>query len=95
MVILNKGTVETIQADLVDTLANVTTLNSLGLKYDLYKDDPAETMILTNVATTNVGMKALPLIDTTNLAEGVYVLYIKFDSTPEHPRLGPIKFRVD
>jgi len=95
MVVLNKGTIEDIPVDIVETLGNVTTLNGLGLKYDLYKDNPAETVVILDVATNNTGMKALPLFDTTNLAEGNYVFFLKFASVPEYPRLGPFKFRVD
>jgi hypothetical protein len=50
---------------------------------------------LTAQAAQNEGMIALPLINTTLLAEGPYNVFIKFTAFPETPRLGPFKFRVD
>jgi len=41
------------------------------------------------------GMKILPLIDTTTLDEGPYDLFVTFSASPEIPRLGPFRFRVD
>lgn len=95
MVTLAKGTIEYLPIDVVDTLGTVTTLNGTGLKYDLYKDDPEETVVLIDVATNNNGLRALPLVDTSVLDEGEYCMWIHFDNVPEHPRLGPMKFRVD
>lgn len=92
LVTLAKGTIEHVPADIVDTLLNITTLTGTGLKYDIYQE---ETLIIADVATNNVLMRALPLIDTTTLSEGEYELFLHFDSIPEHPRLGPLKFRVD
>jgi len=103
MVTLTKGTVEFVPIKLLNVLGNVTTLDGLGLQHDLYMDDEAETVVYTGVATLNDGMIALPLIDTTQLIgappaempEGDYSIFIDFVSNPEHPRLGPFKFRLD
>lgn len=104
MVTLTKGTVEFVPIKLLNVLGNVTTLDGLGLKHDLFMDDEAETQLYTGHATLNDGMIALPLIDTTQLygsptpvamPEGDYNIFIDFASAPEHPRLGPFKFRLD
>lgn len=95
MVTLTKGTIEYVPIKVSDALGNLNTLDGTGLSYDLYHDDEAETVVLTNQSATNAGMIALPLVNTTALAEGDYRLFIKFQAFPETPRLGPYKFRVD
>lgn|SRR5574337_696500 len=97
MVTLTLGTKEFFPIKITDALDGITTLNGLGLAFDLYKDDEAETAIVTNVGCTNQGMIALPLIDTTTVgfAEGDYNVFLKFTLSPEIPRLGPFKLRVD
>lgn len=95
MVTLTKGTIEFLPVKVSEALGNIDTLDGTGLSYDLYHDDEAETVVLTNQSAQNEGMIALPLIDTTGLTEGPYSLFIKFTSFPETPRLGPYKFRVD
>ena len=105
MVTLTKGTVEFVPIKLTNVLGSLTTLDGLGLQHDLFKDDEAETEIYTGLATLNDGMIALPLIDTTQddggippvplTPEGDYCIFIDFTTAPEHPRLGPFKFRLD
>ena len=94
-VVLTKGTIEFFPIRVSDALGNLDTLDGTGLAYDLYHDDEAETVVLTAQSAQNQGMLALPLIDTTTLAEGPYNVFIRFTSFPETPRLGPYKFRVD
>lgn len=94
-VTLTKGTIEFLPIRVSEALGNLTTLDGTGLSYDLHHDDEAETVVLTNQSAQNSGMIALPLIDTTGLAEGPYSVFIKFIAFPETPRLGPYKFRVD
>lgn len=104
MVTLTKGTKEYVPIKLLNVLGNLTTLDGLGLKHDLFKDDEAETEIYSGTATINDGMIALPLIDTNLqsgmpaadlVPEGDYNIFLDFTLAPEHPRLGPFKFRVD
>lgn len=92
---LTKGTKEYLPIKVRNILGSFTTLDGTGLQFDLYKDDLAETAVLTAQPTSNDGMTALPLIDTTTLDEGDYKVFIKFTALPEVPRLGPFKFRVD
>jgi len=94
-VVLTKGTIEFLPIRVSDALGNLGTLDGTGLAYDLYEDNEDETMVLTSQSAQNDGMLALPLIDTTTLAEGPYSVFIKFTTFPETPRLGPFKFRVD
>lgn len=95
MVTLTKDTIEYLPIKVNDALGNLDTLDGTGLAYDLYHDDEAETVVLTNQSAANDGMIALPLINTIGLAEGPYRVFIKFQAFPETPRLGPYKFRVD
>jgi hypothetical protein len=95
MVVMTKGTIEFFPIRVQEALGNLITLDGTGLTYDLYKDDEAETVVLTSQAAQNEGMIALPLINTTLLAEGPYNVFIKFTAFPETPRLGPFAFRVD
>jgi 5-hydroxyisourate hydrolase-like protein (transthyretin family) len=94
-VVLTKGTVEFLPIRVSNALGTFNTLDGTGLSYDLHHDNEAETVVLTNQSAQNDGMIALPLIDTTTLAEGPYAVFIKFTAFPETPRLGPYKFRVD
>jgi hypothetical protein len=95
MVVIAKGSIEFFPIRVQDALGNLNTLDGSGLTYDLYKDDEAETLVLSNQSAANDGMIALPLINTTSLAEGPYAVFIEFAAFPETPRLGPYKFRVD
>jgi hypothetical protein len=95
MVTLTKGSIEFVPIKVSEALGNILTLDGTGLSYDLYHDDEAETVVLTNQSAQNEGMIALPLIDTNPLTEGAYRLFIKFSAFPETPRLGPFMFRVD
>lgn len=95
MVRLTKGTIEFFPIRVSDALGNLGTLDGTGLAYDLYEDDEAETLVLSNQSAANDGMIALPLINTTGLDEGPYSVFIKFTAFPEVPKLGPYKFRVD
>lgn len=94
-VVLTKGTIEFLPIRVSDALGNLGTLDGTGLAYDLYEDNEAETVVLLSQSAQNDGMLALPLIDTSTLAEGPYNVFIKFTTFPETPRLGPFKFRVD
>lgn len=97
MVTLTLGTKEYVPIKVINVLGNLASLDSTGLTHDLYKADEAETLVYANEATTNDGMIALPLIDTTNVGfeEGDYNIFIKFNALPEIPRLGPFPIRVD
>lgn len=94
-VVLTKGTIEFLPIRVSDALGNLLTLDGTGLAYDLYHDNEDETVVVTSQSAQNSGMLALPLIDTTSLAEGPYNVFIQFTAFPELPRLGPYKFRVD
>src|SRR5574337_445167 len=97
MVTLTLGTKEFFPIKITDALDGITTLNGLGLAFDLFKNDEAENAIVTHVCCTNQGMIALPLIDNTTvgISEGYYIVFLKFTLSPKIPRLGPFKLRVD
>jgi hypothetical protein len=90
---LAKGTVEFLVIPVTDTMGNLTSIGAAT--YDLYTGDDAATEILSGVSCVVDGMKILPLIDTTTLDEGPYDLFVTFSASPEIPRLGPFRFRVD
>jgi len=99
------GSVEFLACKLTDVLPSpdaVTSLTGKTPRFEVYDDDEAETLV---VASTNASiavgdeMIALCLIDADipNIfpEEGDYNLFLTFDNTPETPRLGPFRFRVD
>ena len=90
---LAKGTVEFLVIPVTDTMGNLTSIGAAT--YDLYTGDDAATEILSGISCVVDGMKILPLIDTTTLDEGPYDLFVTFSASPETPRLGPFRFRVD
>jgi len=90
---LTKGTIEFLVIPVTDTLGNLTSIDSAT--YDLYTGDDAAEEIVLGVTCTVDGMKILPMIDTTDLDEGPYDLFVTFEALPEIPRLGPFRFRVD
>lgn len=90
---LTKGTIEYLVIPVTDTLGNITSIDSA--KYDIYTGDDAQTAVLEGADAVVDGMKILPLIDTTDMDEGPYDLFVTFSVFPEYPRLGPFRFRVD
>lgn len=90
---LTKGTIEYLVIPVTDTLGNVTSIASAT--YDIVTGDDAATAVVTGAVAVVDGMKILPLIDTTLMAEGPYDLFVRFPAFPETPRLGPFRFRVD
>jgi 5-hydroxyisourate hydrolase-like protein (transthyretin family) len=92
---LTKGTIEYYPINITSALDRITDLTGTDLRFDIYATDDDETEVSTNNAGENDGMTALLLIDTTDLDEGDYNLYLSFDATPEVPRLGPFRFHVD
>jgi len=90
---LTKGTIEFLVLPITDTQGNLTNIGAAT--YDLYTGDDDATVVVSGVSCVVDGMKILPLIDTTTLAEGPYDLFVTFSAAPETPRLGPFRFRVD
>ena len=90
---LTKGTIEYLIIKVTDTLNNLTVIPSAT--YDIYTGDDAATEVIVGQDAIIEGMLVMPMVDTTNMDEGPYDLYITFPATPETPRLGPFRFRVD
>jgi len=99
------GSVEYLACKLTDVLPdpdNVSTLIGRNPRYEVFADDEAETPIIpVSAASVSSGdpLIALCLIDADIPgifpSEGDYELFFIFDNTPETPRLGPFRFRVD
>jgi hypothetical protein len=63
----------------------------------VYRNEDGQ-QVINNASANNTDMKVYALIDTTTpslWALGLYDMYVKLTVTPEVPRLGPFKFRVD
>ena len=90
-----KGSVQYWPVKVFDAFQLINTLDGLDVRFDIYKDDDAETEVITNGSADNSGMIALPLVDSTTMDEGRYKLYISFVASPQTPRLGPFFFLVD
>lgn len=89
------GTIEYLIVDVSDQLGNLTTLDGTVLTFDVKPEDPAGTPMYTNQPATNDVMKVKCLIDTSTWVPGEYSLFITIHATPEQPRLGPYKFKVE
>lgn len=90
---LTKGTIEFLVIPITDTLGNLTSIASAT--FDIVTGDDDQTPVVTAQAAVVDGMTILTLINTTNMVEGPYDLFVKFPASPETPRLGPFRFRVD
>jgi hypothetical protein len=87
-----KGSIEPIAVDVTDKFKNLTDLSSASPLYDI--EDFFNEPVLTNQSAVADGMTAICKIDATTLAEGDYKLFLHFDATPDHPRLGPVSFAI-
>lgn len=91
-----KGSIQYWPVEVMDAFNQIASLTGLDVRYDLYLvADDSDTEIVANATAGNEGMIALPLIDSTTLAEGLYKLFISFVASPQTPRLGPFFFKVD
>lgn len=94
--VIPKGSIQYWPVQVFDAFSTINTLTGLDVRYDLYLvEDDGDTLITANASAGNSGMIALPLIDSSTLAEGVYKLWISFVASPQTPRLGPFYFKVD
>lgn len=89
---LTAGTIEYLRVTLEDRNQEISELPS-SLTYTV--KDSAGTDKYTNQAGSRVGMTAYCLMDTTGWAADEYRLYISFPLSPETPKIGPVRFRVD
>lgn len=91
---ITKGTKEIIPVDVVDRTGVVTDLSAASPKFWLQKED--NTYVYDDVATTAIGMRINPLVDTSAagpgglLPNGTYRLFVGFTVGSEQPKLGPI-----
>ena len=92
---LCKGTIESVPLRVTDSLENLTTFSGKDLRFDLKKDDAAETPVITNASCAFDVLTALPLINTTTLDEGYYNIFLSFVNGSETPRLGPFRILID
>lgn len=91
---LPKGTKEFLVVGIADRLNNVTDLDDIDVTYTVL-DQSDETAIDAESAETD-GMSILCLIDTEDLDEGNYRLFVDLDGpSPQTPRLGPFRFDVE
>lgn len=90
---INDGSIETMVIQVVDELGTLPELPS-GTVFDI-RDTDGEDKIIGTVATVE-GMRAYCVIDTTHasLTVGDYDLFLRFGNTPDSPKLGPHRFRI-
>jgi hypothetical protein len=79
--------------ELRDSLRQIEDLSTVGLQFRSKKPDASFTPWANGESD---GMLAKCLIDTSvgSWPGGKYRLYMKFDSAPEHPVVGPIVYYV-
>ena len=90
---LTKGTKEYLVIPVTDSLGNLTSIGAAS--YDIYTGDDAASEVVMGAVAVVDGMKIFTLVDTTDMDEGPYDLFVQFEASPEAPRLGPFRFRVD
>jgi 5-hydroxyisourate hydrolase-like protein (transthyretin family) len=90
---LPKGSKEFLVVVVLDKLKNIEDLDDATVTYGI--KDSAQEDVVTDQATDTDGMVVLCLVDTTNLAQGEYGLFVHIDLTPQYVILGPFKFFVD
>lgn len=105
MITIAPGSIEYLACKVTDVLESpdaLTTLVGKNPRYEIYDDDEAETLVVTETSASIANsdpLLALCLIDADipNVfpEEGQYNLFLRFDNTPEVPRLGPFPFRID
>lgn len=88
---INKGSIETMVIEVVDELGVLGTL-PVGARYSIFDTDGNSEQA--NLVPTIDGMTALCVIDSSGLTIDDYNLYLTFTSSPDTPRLGPYRFRV-
>lgn len=105
MIKIAPGSVEYLAFKLTDVLPTPDQLTSLVGKsphFEVYATDEAETQVVASTAASIANgdpLIALCLINATIPTpfpqEGDYNLFFTFSNSPESPRLGPFRFRVD
>lgn len=97
MEVLKLGTVEPLLIGLRDRLENLSDLSLVPMRFDVRRKSDDQ-LISNDLVPGASDMTAICLIDTNIAgysAGNTYKLYLKFDSGSEHPKLGPIFFRVE
>lgn len=90
-----KGSIQYWPIKVFEAFDTLSTLDGLDVRFDLYKvDDDGETIVTDNGSADNLGMIALPLVDSTLMDEGLYKVFISFVASPQTPRLGPFFFKI-
>jgi hypothetical protein len=94
MLTINKGSVENIVVGLEDILGTVADIEPFNPQYGY---GPEFTSINTDEACIPgpTPMSVFCLVDTTNIDPGRYTLFVQLDNPPEHPRVGPVRFKVE
>lgn len=91
-----KGSIQYWPVEVFDAFSTINSLDGLDVRFDLYLvEDDSDTEIIANGSADNSGMIALPLVDSTTLAEGLYKVFISFVASPQTPKLGPFFFQID
>ena len=100
MEVINKGSVESLLVPLRDRLGNLQTLADVtNLRFDTEAKADGSAIQTNAVAIFDADspMTAICEIDSSlsGYAAGVYLLYLKYTTGSEAPRLGPVEFRIE
>lgn len=90
------GSTETLLIDVTDKLENLTDLTSAGGQFDVLNKSGA--FVINGSAITVDPAQPLTaqcLVDTSGWPSGHYFLYLRFNASPDSPRLGPLEFKVN
>lgn len=98
MITLVKGTIENVPVDVADVLHELTTLDGIDVVYNVRNRSGADWLVDLQPISTNADtpLIAYCLIDSTpdEWDTGIYQIFLTFDLTPEHPKIGPIEFKL-
>jgi len=90
---LPKGSKEFLVVIVLDKLENIANLDDATVTFDI--KDSSQADVVTGQSTSIDDMTVSCLIDTTDMEEGEYLLFVNVDLTPQYVILGPFKFWVD
>jgi hypothetical protein len=100
---LTQGTKEYLLVDLTDAAGELTALTGTNPRFTVVSDNQAATVKYDEAAAVidgSVAMRVRCLVDTSSAhAQGLwpagqYKLYVRLDTLPEVPRVGPFSFTV-
>lgn len=95
MIEVPRGSVEFLYVGLHDELSHLTTLVGSSPRFDVAKRDTTDWLLVGEEATLDDEPLVVKcLLDTRELEDGEYDLYLEFDNLEQTPRVGPMSFTI-